>query len=161
MDPEELIGQAQRLVQGGVGAGVSAPSQADLRRAISAAYYAMFHTLCRICADTLAGADAASGDRESWLLAYRALEHGYAKNRFENYSGMRRFTPEVREFGKAFREMQVQRQTADYNPDYSFEAAEVSRIVEDIAHRIDALTRAPRADLRALALYVLLRPRRE
>ena len=160
MDPQELIGQARRLAGNG-GAGVSTPSQADLRRAISAAYYAMFHTLCRICADELAGADAASADRESWLLAYRALEHGYTKNRFENYGGMRRFRPEVREFGKVFREMQVERQTADYNPDSSFVADEVSQLVEDIARRIDALTSAPRADLRALALYLLLRPRRE
>ncbi len=31
------------------------PKQADLRRAISTAYYAVFHALCRMCADSLTG----------------------------------------------------------------------------------------------------------
>lgn len=42
IDPRELLDQARRLV---AGAAAVRPTQADLRRAVSAAYYAMFHHL--------------------------------------------------------------------------------------------------------------------
>ena len=49
--------------------------QASLRRAISTAYYAVFHSLARIAADLIVGTDR----NEAWHQAHRALEHGSAK----------------------------------------------------------------------------------
>ena len=121
----------------------------------------MFHALCTICADMLAGATPASARRASWLLAYRALEHGYARNRFRDYSGMEEFPRAIRRFGDLFVEMQRLRQLADYDPSVLFDQDAVSEHIDKAARAIADLSRVPRADLRALALYLLLRPRRE
>ena len=43
MNPEHLLEQAERLASAGTGR----PRQADLRRAVSTAYYALFHLLTR------------------------------------------------------------------------------------------------------------------
>jgi hypothetical protein len=44
IDPDKLLGQARALA--GVEAGPGRPSTTDHRRAVSAAYYALFHELC-------------------------------------------------------------------------------------------------------------------
>ena len=46
------------------------PSQANLRRTLSTAYYAVFHSLAGAIAD---------GRNEAWHQVYRALEHGSAR----------------------------------------------------------------------------------
>ncbi len=48
---DDLLEQAGRLAN----SGALKPKQVDLRRAVSAAYYAVFHSFCRNCADTLVG----------------------------------------------------------------------------------------------------------
>ena len=58
MNPQDLLRIAEELARGAIGGGRGRPRQAELRRAISAAYYALFHTLalmrcehaCRRCA---------------------------------------------------------------------------------------------------------------
>jgi hypothetical protein len=45
LDPEELLEQARRLA--------AEPTQADLRRAISAAYYGLFHFFLTAAADMI------------------------------------------------------------------------------------------------------------
>lgn len=158
MVAEELIGIARRLASDSSGGG---PTETELRRAVSSAYYAMFHTLCAACADALAGPDPASRDPESWLLVYRALEHGYARNRFSNDAAMGRFPDAIGSFGGHFIKMQARRQAADYDPSVQFEPQRVRTDIEDTARVIAGFTSLLHQDLRALALYLLLRPRRE
>ena len=43
MDPDDLLRIAEGLARGALGSGVGRPRQAELRRAVSAAYYSMFH----------------------------------------------------------------------------------------------------------------------
>lgn len=72
---DDLIATARRLAR----ANAKKPRQAELRRAVSTAYYALFHALARNCADLFVG----TGDARSkgaWSQVYRALEHGFAKN---------------------------------------------------------------------------------
>lgn len=161
MDTQELIGLARELAGEAGGRRRRTPRQTDLRRAVSSAYYAMFHTLCSVCADMLAGSSPESRERESWQLAYRALEHGYTRSRFRDDSGMERFPRPVRHFGELFLEMQASRQSADYDPNAYFDEVTVRQSIEDTSQAIAEFTRAPEADLRDLALYVLLRPRRD
>ena len=52
IDPQELIDACYKLVPP---AATTQPSDADLRRAISTAYYALFHTLAASNADLIAG----------------------------------------------------------------------------------------------------------
>ncbi len=74
---------------------------------------------------------------------------------------MQRFPIAIKSFGKLLVEIQEERNTANYEPATSFESAEVEELVEDAADAIAQLRRSPRQDLRALSLYLLLRPRRD
>lgn len=132
-----------------------------MRRAVSSAYYAMFHALCAVCARTLAGPAAANTDAVSWTLAYRALDHAYAKNRFQSDTGMERFSSPLKHFGEEFVRVQAKRIRADYDPTTDFSVEEATQVVEDAADAIAQLRRTPSRDLRALSLYLLLRPRRD
>jgi hypothetical protein len=55
------------------------PKQVSLRRAIATAYYAVFHALAFLCANTLVGWS------QSWRAVtpiYRSLDHGSARKLF-------------------------------------------------------------------------------
>ena len=56
MNPDDLIRIARYLASTGTGVGIGRPSRADLRRAVSTTYYALFHALAECCANTLIGA---------------------------------------------------------------------------------------------------------
>ena len=71
---KELAGQRE-LVRPG------RPRQENLRKAVSASYYAMFHALCRSNADTMTGRQSSTVSRRAWTRSYRALDHRQAKNR--------------------------------------------------------------------------------
>ena len=55
MNPDDLIRIAEHLASGGVRGRIGRPVQAELRRAVSATYYALFHALARCCANMLVG----------------------------------------------------------------------------------------------------------
>ena len=59
------------------------PSEANLRRAVSTAYYAAFHALSQSCADTLVGPYSTVSTREHWITAYRTLEHRHVRNQVQ------------------------------------------------------------------------------
>ncbi len=71
IDPSKLLKQAEGLA--GVGAGPGRPSTTDHRRAVSAAYYALFHDI-NLKAARHVLPDVAS-DEEIWQ-ATRWIEHG-------------------------------------------------------------------------------------
>jgi hypothetical protein len=66
-DPEHLFEQASAL------AIQSPPRQADLRRAISTAYFGLFHFTLTAAANMVVGADRQSSPRYS--LVYRSVDH--------------------------------------------------------------------------------------
>ena len=66
----------------------------------------------------------------AWNRAYRSLEHGDARRRFRHAGHMEHFPRAVREFADTFNELQRERQTADYNPDYTFTLSGALRIID-------------------------------
>ena len=158
MNPEDLIRIARGLAGGAISGNIGRPRQAELRRAVSAAYYALFHALARCCADTLVGATPAIRNGPAWTQTYRALEHGYAKNQCLR-PAIRGFPPEIREFGKMFAEMQRNRNIADYATESELSRAETMRLINQIEDVIADFATAPAAVRRAFSAYVLLRVR--
>ena len=55
------------------------PINDELRKAISCAYYALFHALCNCVADQWIGFDEELRGSDAWTQAYRLLEHGKIK----------------------------------------------------------------------------------
>ena len=70
-------------------------------RAVSASYYALFHTLARCVADELVGRTLAHRSQPAWRQVYRSLEHGFARSQC-NRPELTRFPQAIQEFGQLF-----------------------------------------------------------
>ena len=159
MNPDDLIRIAEHLASGGLGGGIGRPVQAELRRAVSAAYYALFHALSRSCANILVGVAPASRSQPAWSQVYRALEHGHAKNQCSNWRMLSRFPRQIRGFADSVVEMQRHRQEADYNPDARFSRSDVLLFIRDAKRAISEFADTDARDQQAFAVHVLFRVR--
>ena len=99
------------------------PQQARLRRAISTAYYAMFHALAENNANTLIGSSSDLRNSEEWTRTYRAINHGTARSQMIA-SAIDRFPDPISDFAETFVDLQTQRHDADYNPRAAFTRSE-------------------------------------
>ena len=73
------------------------PTQPQLRRAASTAYYAMFHILAAAVADLVVGER-----NPEWHRACRALEHSQARKACQQVRTMREVPADIREFASVF-----------------------------------------------------------
>ena len=152
--------EAARLLAGSSASSSASgrPRQAMLRRAVSTAYYAMFHALCQSNADTLVGSSPAGPDVVLWLDTYRTLEHRVAKNRLASYIAVRQELA-VRDFAQTFGSMQEQRISADYDPTARFVRSQVMAFIDRSEDATRAFVSVPAHARRSLAVYLLVRRR--
>ena len=155
MKPLDLIESANILVKSCKGK----PSQVSLRRATSSAYYAMFHCLSRNCADLLVGATKAARSKHAWRQAYRALEHGFAKNACKDVTIISKFPKAIEDFANNFVAMQEKRHGADYDPSVRLAKSEVMADIKLAREAIVEFQNAPAKDRRAFAAHVLFKKR--
>lgn len=154
---KDLIKTANDLV---LASGRSKPRQANLRRAVSTIYYAMFHCMCHNCANVVIGRSKNHG-KAAWRQVYRAVQHTFAKGACDATNGkqkliLQRFPAEIQDFANHFYSMQIKRHKADYDP---YEKITKSSVITDIALTesvIESFERAPDHDRRAFAALVLL-----
>ena len=152
MTPSNLLAVARELalLQRG------RPRQANICRAVSTTYYALFHCLTECCADSLVGKAAGRQGDLAWNQVYRALEHGTARRRCQRVSGLQRFPLEIKNFADLFVDLQEKRHKADYDPEAVFSRLNV---VSDIYRAEEAISNFHKAPLnvrKAFAIYVLL-----
>lgn len=157
MRPEHLLDIADDLARGSGRRG--RPRRADLARAVSTAYYGVFHALANCCANRLAGATPASRSRRAWRQTYTSLEHRPVRNRCENRNVVHRFSEDIQEFAKFFATLQREREAADYEPDMPYSRYRVTQLVQLARQAVRYLENANARDQRAFALYVLMRLR--
>ncbi|WP_298959479.1 hypothetical protein [uncultured Methylobacterium sp.] len=86
--------------------------KAAMRRAVSSAYYAVFHGLCFICARSL---DVWTRDAKLVEPVYRLLDHGQVKNRLAGRDAVE-LGPVIVGISAAFADLQERRHRADYSP---------------------------------------------
>ena len=151
MNPRELIETARRLVQ----AGATQPPQADLRRAVSTAYYALFHCLAAAAANLLTGSDRSP----EWHQVYRALEHGKARSACQQQGAMRTFPMAVQRFAKVFIELQKARQKADYAFEGAYFRHEVLVVIDTAEDVMDRFEQVDVRHRRGFAVHVLFKRR--
>ena len=99
-------------------------SRETFHRAVSTAYYAVFHALARNNADNIIGAPTNPSMALDWIDAYRRMRHGYAAYQLRQH--MPTLDRNGREFSLRFINLKTARETADYNPDAVFNLASVS-----------------------------------
>ncbi len=156
MNPSDLLATARELLSPPRG---GPPTEASLRRAISSAYYALFHFLARECADLLIGAGGSDRSDAAWRQVYRALEHGPAKTKCRKREMMRRFPEGIRSFASVFAELQEKRHAADYDPSAQFTETDTSTDIAAVADTMAKFISAPVRDRRAFCAYILFKDR--
>jgi uncharacterized protein (UPF0332 family) len=140
--PERLLQQADALLRNEalLPCPSGQPDQTDLRRAIAAGYYAVFHFILTAAADMVVGAPNRSAARYS--LVYRSVDHRHLKERCSQLKGseihkdFRRFAP-VGGFGKVadcarlVGNLYELRNSADYDPSKHFTIDEARTAVSE------------------------------
>ncbi|HEV3270697.1 MAG TPA: hypothetical protein VGZ93_00780 [Candidatus Methylacidiphilales bacterium] len=133
----DLLAQADDLL----GKDKKKPKQANVRRAASTAYYALFHFLADKVTRTLAGATNDVVEVRTWLA--RALEHstmskvckffGNANDKnFKSFASKLNFTSQrdLEKIARAFVELQELRHSADYDLSEPITRAEADSAVK-------------------------------
>ena len=152
MNPHDLIETARRLAE----SGAALPTQADLRRAVSTAYYALFHCLAATAADLLTGSSRGSPE---WHQVYRALEHGKVRGACQQQDVMRTFPTEVRTFGDTFIDLQKVRQQADYAHEGEYSKPDALDAISTVEDVINEFEQADVRHRRSFAVHVLFKRR--
>lgn len=146
-----LLDAADKLVKEG------RSSSAYKRRAVSTAYYAVFHALAKLCAETL----LPSPDRKSeeYSRVYRALEHGSLKTAFAKKPLSDR--EPLRKIGELVVGLQSERQDADYAPPLKkrYSQREAKNLVDRARQAVKEINSLGAEDCRTLATCLLFRTR--
>jgi hypothetical protein len=136
-DPDEYLQQADGL------AGRRAASQADFRRAISAAYYALFHFCMTAAADMVVGAMGRSTSAYSFV--YRSVDRKTLRSLCAQLS---QTTPQnvpivpsngfgtIADFARLTVSLQGQRHLADYDPSRNFTVVEAKLAISEARQAI-------------------------
>ena len=135
--PDELLSQAHHLARKELGR----PRQASLRRAVSTAYYALFHLLVGESTRSLAGTERRSSQLRALLgRAYRHDEMAKASKGFsQGASGLpptvralpeaARIPDDLADVAQAFCELRYRRESADHDVAAWLNRREVSSLV--------------------------------
>ena len=145
MDWVELI-RASRLLAAGQ------PSQEALRRAVSTAYYAMFHALAASNADLIVGPRTPSNQSE-WIATYRSLQHFRAENPLHGWPHL--FSQPIRDFALVIGSTKRRREDADYNPVANFPQNQVIIWIDRAEQAIIDFNAAPSQERAMVAIATL------
>ncbi len=132
----------------------TAVSREIFHRAVSTAYYAVFHALARNNADNIIGTPTNPAIALDWIGTYRRMRHSYAAGQLQRY--MFTLDRNGREFSEDFINLKAARETADYNPDTVFNLALASHwLNRAIAalHNLDAMNPTDKRTITNIVLY--------
>lgn len=163
---DHLLEQAERLI-------AQPPSrvsrQIDLRRAISSAYYSLFHAVLTAASDQIVGRTKRNSPQ--YTLVYRSIHHNAVRDlcnqvkrqrpndRYARYVPSTDFSSELKVFAETFVDLQEKRHSADYDPNFRVRTAEALAAVVSARRAIKEFANAP-VDLRQTFLVLLLFPPR-
>ena len=165
-DPAELIDVARLLL----GSTASPPTQAQLRRAASTAYYAVFHKVLRSAAGRFTG----TGQEHSgaYLTLYRSFVHSQMKQICEDLAksnlpqkvkwSLRRdvVSQGTRDFAASFPALQEIRELADYDPTVGpWNASNIADVIDLAETAIEAFDRIPQDEQSDILALLMVRAR--
>lgn len=142
------IDLAIRLIEIG---GPDALRQVALRRAVSGAYYAVFHALCAVCADEMVGWSQ-TGTLDP---IYRTLDHRTVRKRLAGAKAAA-IADALPRIGASFANLQDHRHNADYEPPKRLYSPRQVRLLVDEAQAAIDLIEALEPRGQRLKLAVLL-----
>ena len=128
-----------------------------IRRTISDAYYALFHAIAAMCADSLVGSTRRNG--EAWRRIYRTLDHGPVREELRRPES-RAIHPGITKIASDFARLQDARHDADYDPTTEFRRRDEAIAFVNIAEAAIADIEALPADVRLELSAALVAKRR-
>jgi hypothetical protein len=162
-DPGRLLEQAEILIK-------NHKDETDLRRAVSTAYYAVFHYALRAAADLTAGAGNRATPRYS--LVYCSVDHVRLKNLRDQLRGaapqdvILPYAPpppayfgKVAVFARLAANLQLERHYADYHPTEYFDDARALQAVLAAQEAINTFEAATAEQRDAFLMLLLFKPR--
>ena len=158
LDPEELLNQARQLA--------GQTTQADLRRAISSAYYGLFHFLTTGAADMIVGADKRA--TPYYGLVYRSVEHRQLRT-LSSYLGKSNpdalsmapadgFGP-IADMARTGGNLLELRHKADYDPYYTCSASDADFAIVAARQAMDQFKASTPDQQQAFLKLFLFKPR--
>ena len=135
------------------------PRQADLKRAVSTAYYAVFHELCRTVADLMIGTSGSDRSLPAWRQAYRSVDHSFAKSQCRKRTVMAKFPKDIEDFGNLFVDLQDDRHRADYDPAAIFTLSDVEGAIDAAEDAIRGFRKTSVKDRRAFTAWATMKTR--
>jgi hypothetical protein len=165
LNPEHLLEQAERLV---LPPPAGPPRQVDVRRAISASYYAVFHHLLRAAGDMYVG--TTKRNTREYALVYRSISHGALRNlcnlakqnmplKYQPYLPRSGLGPNIQAFSSAFVELQEKRHRADYDPVGRMKTSDAKLAIATAHSAIAKFDRVSEARRKAFLTLLLFPPR--
>ena len=133
------------------------PGTAALRRAVSTAYYAMFHALAASNADALMGTPNDELTTDARVQIYRGLNRNQARAQLQQNQA--RISANAQAFAKVFSELQGERHNADYNPLAPFNARAATSWLNKAETAITDFLQTSESEGAAIAILTLIRTR--
>ena len=156
---EDLLRLGRELVP----SGPSRPREANLRRALSCTYYAMFHAAARMCADSMIGSTSAERTERAWRQVYRSLGHKDVSDRCDkvvkNNTALG-FPSGIVTFARQFPAAMSDRHRADYDPSFKPRKGTVLASVLAADQAIAGLMATNVRHWKAFSAYLLFKPPR-
>ena len=149
---QELLAIARDLA----GRGRGRPRKESLARAVSTAYYALFHALAEFCGRELVGAWTPWG---AFRHLYRSLDHGQARKVFETFRTNSDASDDLKRIGESFRVLQKLRHDADYDPGFRTARREVEDLIDQAREAIALLEQLGPVERKLLAVRLIGRTR--
>lgn len=166
LNPDHLFEQAEKLI---APPPAGPPRQVDLRRAISAAYYGVFHYIIIAATDELVGVTKRSTNR--YALVYRSVDHRAIRElcteakkqqltaKYQKHLPSNGFGPNIQAFASAFVELQEKRHSADYDPSIRVKTSDAILAIATARSAIARFERATEARRKAFLSLLLFSPR--
>lgn len=167
IEADDLLDHAESLLTSGR---KGAPAQIDLKRAVSAAYYAVFHKLLTDTADLVVGRSKRS--KPAYALVYRSFDHARMRKksnelldsrsnlakRLPSY-GISSVSDEIRKGATAFVDLQSARHRADYDPNFKLKLETAKAHIDSARVAIRSFSKAGKAEYEFFLFALLFEPR--
>lgn len=125
-------------------------------RAVSTAYYALFHALAEMCGRELVGS---SRPWAPFRHIYRSLDHGQARRVLDAVRREDGASEDLKDLADIFTDLQVQRHGADYDPGYRISPADFVALLQRAEGALALLADLPTAERKLLAARLIGRTR--
>lgn len=166
LNPDHLFEQAEKLIQPPA---AGPPRQVDLRRAISSAYYGVFHATLTKAADEFVGVTQRATPR--YGLLYRSIDHGILRElcsevkkqnlpkKYARYAPDTGFDLNIKAFATAVVELREKRHSADYDPLVRVKTADAKLAIDTARTALQRFANASEACRKSFLALLLFPPR--